>query len=124
VDALARSAPIQPCFLFIKRDLNDISLRIYMRHYKAGHAYASDLRDIRDYVAFCHEMIDVMAGRMPQISRTIAYEEMVADPASALAAATDLCDLKTYDGVLAPVGHDRGCAAPYLDRIEAALRAD
>jgi tetratricopeptide (TPR) repeat protein len=123
-DAIRVAAEIPNArFLFIKRDLNDISLRIYMRHYKGGHAYASDLRDIRDYVTFCHDMIDVMASRMPDISRAIAYEDMIADPASAMAAAAALCNLEPHGGVLPPVGHDSGCATPYLDRIEAALKS-
>ena len=110
-------------FIFIMRDIDDVSLRIYMRLYKGGNVHSSDLRDTREHVVFCHQMIDVMAERMPEISRTVTYEELVADPAAALNTAAELCGLDPYQGALPPVGDDRGCAAPYRERMEAALRA-
>ena len=109
-------------FIFIKRDLDDLSIRIYMRNYKSGNYYASDLQDIRDYLSWCHQMIDIMAEKMPLLSRVLTYEEMVDDPAAALAEAADLCGLQTSNSLLPSTGDDRGCADPYRDRIEAALR--
>ena len=111
-------------FIFIKRDLDDISLRIFMRQYKGGHFYASDLRDIRDYVTFCHQMIDVMAEKMPDISRVLSYEELVSDPSVALTMAAELCNLEVSGAPIPSIGDDRECAAPYRDRIKAAIEAD
>ncbi len=67
-------------------------------------------------------MIDIMAEKMPLISRVLTYEEMVADPAATLAEAAELCGLQASDAMLPSIGDDRGCADPYRDHIEAALR--
>jgi len=111
-------------FIFIKRNLDDISLRIFMRHYKGGNFHASDLRDIRDYVTFCHQMIDVMAEKMPEISRVLSYEELVTKPAATLAVAGELCNLEVPGAAILSIGDDRECAAPYRDRIKAMVSAD
>ena len=105
-------------FIFIKRNLDDISLRIFMRNYESGNFHASDLRDARDHVTFCHQMIDIMADRMPEISRVLTYEELVADPAAARVLAADLCNLEVSSGAIPSIGDDRQCAAPYRHRIK------
>jgi hypothetical protein len=110
-------------FIFIKRDIDDVSLRIYMRNYKRGNVHASDLRDIYDYVAWCHQMIDTTAKKMQAISLVLTYEEMVADPAAAVAKTAELCGLEVSGDRLPSIGDDRGCAAPYRDRIKTVLRA-
>ena len=38
-------------------------------------------------------MADLLAQKLPNIVRVIRYEDMVADPATALRAAADLCGL-------------------------------
>jgi hypothetical protein len=106
-------------FIFIKRNVDDICLRIFMRHYQSGNFHAADLRDTRDHVAFCHQMIDIMAEQMPEISRVLSYDELVANPAAARALAADLCNLGVSDGALPAIGDDRQCAAAYLDHIKA-----
>jgi tetratricopeptide (TPR) repeat protein len=105
-------------FIFIKRNVDDICLRIFMRHYESGNLHASDLGDTRDYVTFCHQMIDIMAERMPEISRVLSYEEMVADPAAARALAAELCNLETSGGAIPSIGDDRHCAIAYIDHIK------
>jgi hypothetical protein len=60
---------------------------------------------------------------MPAISLVLTYEEMVVNPAAALAKAAELCGLEVSGDALPPIGDDRDCAAPYRDRMEAALRA-
>lgn len=121
-DALrAASAIPNARFVFIKRDMDDLSIRIFMRNYAKGHFYASDLRDIRDYLTWCNEMIDVTAARIPEISRVITYEEMVTDPAGALSEVADLCGLEIGDDKLPAIGDDRGCAEPYKDMMREAM---
>ena len=120
-DALRAATEIPNArFVFIKRDIDDLTIRIFMRNYASGNHYASDLRDIRDYLQWCHDMIDVAADRMPDISRVITYEEMVVDPTAALAEVAGLCDLKMSGAALPSIGDDRGCAQPYRHHIEAA----
>jgi hypothetical protein len=108
--------------LFIKRDIEDTVLRIYLRLYTEGNAYAYDLAAIRDHIAWYHEMIDLMATMLPDVVRVIRYEDMVADPAAVLRVAADLCSLPMTDKTLPMIGDDRGCASPYREFMAAELK--
>jgi Flp pilus assembly protein TadD len=99
--------------LFVKRDVEDILLRMYLRKYREGNAYAYDLTAAREHVIWYYQMMDLMAAKLPDIVRIVRYEDMVADPAAALRVAAELCDLPMTDKPLPPVGDDRGCAEPY-----------
>jgi hypothetical protein len=92
-----------------------------MRKYSKGNAYAYDLKSVHDYVVWYHQMIDLLTEKLPDVVRVIHYEDMVADPAGALRAAADLCGLPMTDGPVPAVGDDRGCSAPYLKYMTAAL---
>ena len=107
-------------FIFVKRNLEDNMLRIYMRKYKSGNYYAYDLKSIRDHINWYHQMIDVLAKKLPDIVRVIPYEEIVADPATAVGVAADLCGLEMPERPLPSLGDDRGCAAPYREFMAAA----
>jgi hypothetical protein len=119
----ARLAIILPNvrFIFLKRNLEDISLRIYMRKYNTGNAYSYDLKATREYVVWYDQMIDALAKKLPNIVRVIHYEEMVADPDTALRAAAELCGLPLNDTLSLQIGDDRECAAPYRELIAAEL---
>jgi tetratricopeptide (TPR) repeat protein len=108
-------------FIFLKRNLQDNMLRIYMRKYALGNAYGYDLAEIRDHIAWYHEMIDVLAEKLPDMSRVIHYEDMIADPRAALNVAAELCGLPMKHGPLPDIGDDRGCAEPYREFISASL---
>jgi tetratricopeptide (TPR) repeat protein len=110
-------------FIFVKRNLEDIMLRIYMRRYASGNSYSYDLKSARDHILWYHQMMDVLAEKLPDIVRIIHYEDMVADPAGALRVAADLCGLPMHDGPLPPTGDDRGCAEPYRQFMATALQA-
>ena len=71
-------------FILIKRNLEDNILRIYMQKYTVGHADSYDLKAIREGLAWYHEMIDLLAAKLPDIARVITYEDMVADPPAAI----------------------------------------
>ena len=66
-------------------------------------------------------MIDTLAEKIPQISRVIQYEDIVADPKSALRIGADLCELPVTDVALPEIGDDRDCSKPYQALIAAAL---
>jgi hypothetical protein len=99
--------------LFIKRDLEDTVLRIYFSRYTAGNAYAYDLAAAREHVLWYHQMIDLMAAKLPGLVRIVRYEDMIADPSSALRVAAELCGLPMPNKLPGPLGDDRGCAEPY-----------
>ncbi len=100
-------------FIFVKRDLEDNVLRIYMTKYRSANAYAYDLKTAREHVLQYHQTIDLMAEKFPDIVRVIKYEDMVVNPAAALAATADLCELTMSDEPLPAIDPDCGCAAPY-----------
>jgi hypothetical protein len=106
----------------LKRNLEDNILRIYQRLYRRGNVYSYDVKAARDYIVWYHQMIDLLAKKLPDIVRVIDYEDMVANPAAAVRVAADLCGLPRADGPLPKVGDDRGCAEPYRDFIRAELR--
>ena len=108
-------------FIFVKRNLEDIAVRIFMRHYQTGNPYAYDMQLIRDHITWYNEMMDLLAEKLPDHVRIILYEDMVADPAGTLRVAAELCGLPMPQGRVPAVGDDRGCAEPYRDFIAAAL---
>ena len=67
-------------FIFLKRNMEDNLLRIFMRNYTSGNPYASDLKAAREHVLWFNEMIDLLAEKFSNIARVIRYEDMVGDP--------------------------------------------
>jgi tetratricopeptide (TPR) repeat protein len=107
--------------VFVKRNMEDILLRIYMRQYNRGNVYSYDLNAAREHVMWYYQMMDVLAEKLSDSVRVIRYEEMVADPAAALQVAADLCGLAMPHDPLPSIGDDRGCAAPYREFMAAGL---
>src|SRR5579872_4784501 len=108
-------------FIFVKRNLEDNVLRIYMARYRGGNAYAYDLKTARDHILQYHELIDLMAEKFPNIVRVIQYEDMVGNPAAALAMTAELCGLPIGDEPAPAIASDCGCAAPYRQFMAAEL---
>lgn len=100
-------------FIFMKRNLDDNLLRIYMRKYGVGNAYGYDLKAAREHILWYQQMIDLMAEKFSNIVRVISYEEMVSNPAAALRTVAELCGLPLPEGPVSTVAGDPGCAAPY-----------
>lgn len=109
-------------FVFVKRNIDDIALRIFMRNYARGNYYASDLGDIREHLEWSHALMDIAAERMPEIARVVTYEDMVSDPRRALEQVADLCGLRLDDREVPQIGDDRNCAAPYLSLMETLIQ--
>ena len=106
-------------FIFIKRDIEDIVLRIFMKRYSGGNSYAYSVETIREYVSWYYAMIDRLAVLLPGISLVIRYEDMIADPRAALGQAAELCGLIAGDMDIRALGDDRHCAEPYRDFLAA-----
>ena len=92
-----------------------------MRKYRSGNAHAYDLEAAREYILWYHHMIDLLAEKFPELVRVMRYEELVADPASALRVAADLCGLPMPGEPLPKIGDDCGCAQPYRQFMAAEL---
>jgi len=125
IHAVDRIAAVFPNvrFILIKRNLEDILLRIYLRKYTKQNAYSYDLRSARDHVFWYYQMMDLLAEKLPSAVRIVSYEQMVADPAAVLRIAADLCELPMSVGSSPSpaVGDDRGCALPYRELMAGAL---
>jgi tetratricopeptide (TPR) repeat protein len=107
--------------IFVKRHLNDNLLRVFMRRYAVGNSYSYNLKSARDHIEWYHQMIDTLASKLPHISRVIQYEDIIADPESALQIGADLCGLRLPRVALPEIGDDRGCSKPYQALIAATL---
>ena len=106
-------------FIFVKRNIEDNILRVYMQLYRTGNAYSYDLNAAREHIAWYHQMVDLLAEKFPDVVRVINYEDMVADPAAAQGVAADLCGLAMAEGPPLAIGDDRGCAEPYRQLMAA-----
>jgi hypothetical protein len=82
IDQIGRIAECVPNarFVFVKRDVNDIVLRILMKKYRSGNHYAYNLPNARHYVSWYYAMVDTWQAKLPKISLCIDYNELVADP--------------------------------------------
>jgi tetratricopeptide (TPR) repeat protein len=100
-------------FLLIRRNADDVALRVYMTKYLSGNSYAYDLKSIRDYLNWYDTMIDLTAQKLPDITRVVSDERMVDDPAATLREVARLCGVSAPDVPAPTLGHDRGCAVPY-----------
>lgn len=108
-------------FILMKRNLDDNLLRIYLRKYREANAYAYDLSATREHILWYHEMIDVMAEKFPGMVRVIHYEDMIANPGSALRQAAELCGLSIGGEHSPAIAGDLACAAPYREFMSAEL---
>jgi hypothetical protein len=111
-------------FIFVKRNLEDNLLRIFMRRYAVGNSYSYSLKSAREHIQWYHQMIDILAEKLPHATRIIQYEDIVSDPGGALRTCADLCGLPITDVALNDVGDDRGCAKPYQALIAATLHQE
>jgi tetratricopeptide (TPR) repeat protein len=102
-------------FLLMKRDRDDVALRIYMTKYLDGHSHAYDIKALFEYLRWYDEMINLTAEKMPGIVKVVSYESMIADPAATLQEAASFCGLRVENVVLPTLGDDRGCAGPYRE---------
>ena len=107
--------------VFMKRDIEDNTLRIFMRKYIRGNAYAYQIKSIYEHLLWYHQMSDRLAEIFSDISLVINSETMVSNPAVAVREIKILCGLAGQPEHLPEVGDDSGCATPYRDFMSAAM---
>jgi hypothetical protein len=90
-----------------------------MRLYKSDNIYAYDIGEIREHLTWYHQMIDALVERLPVRSLVVHHEDMITDPATALASAAEICGLTKPAKTLPQLGDERGCAKPYQASMEA-----
>jgi tetratricopeptide (TPR) repeat protein len=122
VDAVAIAKVVPNArLIFIKRDIDDIAIRIFMKDYAAGNGYAYAIGTIHEYIRWYYDFIDACADRLPDVARVVRYEDLIEDPKAILNLAADLCGLSPYEGPVPLPGDDRGCGGPYKEFMAAAL---
>lgn len=121
---VARLASLIPGarFIFVKRNVEDNLLRIFMRKYRHENPYGYNLKAAHEHILWYHQMIDTMRERFPKIVRVIHYDDMVLDPGEALRVAAELCGLPRWSGQVPAVAGDVGCARPYQQFISDGLK--
>jgi hypothetical protein len=114
LDAL-RLATLLPSakFVLVKRNIDDLTLRIFMKVFMDGHPYAYNLDAIRTYVQTYYSVLDLLAEKLPERTITISYEEMIADPKGTRDAMAKLSMLPAAETPLPDLGNDCGCANHY-----------
>ena len=109
-------------FVFIKRNIDDLMLRIYMRRYRHQNTYSYDLNVLREYIEVYNKTIDALVETFPDISCVVQYEDMVADPESTLRDMCRLCGIKlNFKALPRDIPNDIGCAEPYPELMREAL---
>jgi len=101
-------------FLLVKRNLDDVTWRIYLTKYLSGNAYAYDLRAILDYLEWYNTMIELTAEKLPDVTRIVSYEAITSDPATILHGAAEFCGLEVGERPMSPLPSDHGCSAHYV----------
>jgi hypothetical protein len=106
-------------FVFVRRNVDDLAVRIFFKDYRRGNTYSYRLPDVYAYVAWYHRMEDMWAKKYPAHVMLVAYEDMVANPAAILARVTEFCGVAAPTGDLLDIGDDRNCAKPFREMLAA-----
>ncbi|MEM8652672.1 MAG: sulfotransferase [Pseudomonadota bacterium] len=100
-------------FVFIKRDQNDLALRILMKKYKRANYHSYSLESAIDYIQWYVEMMDLLSEKLGDRVLNLSYEEMMSDKQNALSKTLKLCGLGNLKTELPQIGSDVGCSKPY-----------
>lgn len=119
VARIAASVP-RARFVFVKRDIDDLAIRIFFRQYRHGNNYAYHVPNIYEFLEWYHSMVDVWAESFPQIVTIVRYDDMISDPAATATQIADFCRLSLPGDPLPQLGDDRGCGKPYREWLAAA----
>lgn len=111
-------------FVFVKRDRYDCSLRIFMKHYRAGNDYAYSIETIFDYVSWYYDMAEIWSAKFPERTLSVEYDQAVAEPEATLSRLADFCGARIVEGQLPKLGDDRGCSQPYWELLDEARQAE
>jgi tetratricopeptide (TPR) repeat protein len=125
ITAVGRIAAIIPNvrFVFIRRDSQDLALRILMRRYRTGNHYAYDIGTIFEHLSRYDQLMDLWMERFPRLAIALTYEDLTTDPKATLARVAGLCGATVPDRPLPVLGDDRNCSQPYRELMAKALAA-
>ena len=86
ITAIGRIAATIPNvrFIFMRRDPQDLALRILMRRYRTGNHYAYDLATIFEHLSRYDQLMDLWVQRFPRLAIALTYEDLVTEPKARL----------------------------------------
>ena len=114
LDALRLAALLPSArFVLLKRDVDDLTVRIFMKMFLNGHPYAYSLPSIREYVQSYYTVLDILAEKLPGRTCIVQYEEMIAAPKRTRDAVGKLCGIAPTENLIPELGNDSGCAKLY-----------
>lgn len=110
-----RLATILPSakFVMVKRDLDDVAVRIFMKMFSKGHPYAYSIHSIKEYVHWYYSVMETLSEKLPDRTRLVSYEELIAAPKKLRGELAEFCGLRQTDFPIPVLGNDIGCAKLY-----------
>ncbi len=107
--------------VFVKRNPEDLMLKIFMKYYNEANTFSYDLRALQKYLALYYKMIDLVCEAFPTRCKVIHYDQLVADPKKSLEQMCALCDITPDYSSLPDIPDDRECSAPYRQMMAAEM---
>lgn len=108
-------------FVLMRRDPQDIAVRMLFRHYRDRMVFAYDLRAALDEVGDYARLMDTWQSRLPGHCMAMTYEDLVSDPETAVRRVCTHCGIDRGTAPLPAIPDDRSAARPYRDAIAATL---
>jgi tetratricopeptide (TPR) repeat protein len=110
-----RLATILPSakFVMVKRDVEDMTVRIFMKMFSIGHPYAYSLQSIKEYISWYYSVMDALTEKLPGRNCHISYEDLIAEPKKVRDELAKFCGLTQTNVPIPVLGNDCGCAKLY-----------
>lgn len=109
---IARTIP-NAKFVFMTRNREDQALRCFQKHYRRGNTYSYNWDTCMEFLARYDELADCWLDKLGPRAMRLTYEDLVANPKSAVQAASALVGAPFATSDLPTTGNDTDCAAPY-----------
>lgn len=102
-------------FVFVKRNIDDVCMRIFMYLYEEDNYYSYDYDALRACVERYHKCIDLLIGVMPDRCMVTSFEAMVNEPVATVERIAALCGVSCDPSTLKQCPDDIGFANPYVN---------
>jgi hypothetical protein len=105
-------------FIFMKRDHQDIALRMFFRHYKNANFHSYDFTWALNYIKWYYELVDIWQAKFPKSVITIEYKTLLAQPDEQLKIILDFIGVKQAAPKSFAYPDDIGFSKPYQALID------
>lgn len=119
ISVCASYAQMEPRFkfVFVKRDRDDLAVRMYTKSYRnaRAHTYSNNIDATFRYIDWYFEMMDLMEEKFPNKTIVVNYEDLVENPVATVGKITDYFNLPGVDPSTLNIPDDRGFANNYRE---------